>query len=83
MFKGKSGISLSEWLEEVEACMRTCHLSVSDKAFFLFDHLEWEEREEIRYRTSAERSDPVKIIAIQQELCGCRFLCSFTGGFLL
>lgn len=71
MFRGKSGIGLTEWLEEVQACMRARHLSASDQAFFLFDHLEGEAREEIKYRSSAEREDPGKIISVLQELYGC------------
>nr|XP_046232119.1 uncharacterized protein LOC124052199 [Scatophagus argus]XP_046232120.1 uncharacterized protein LOC124052199 [Scatophagus argus] len=71
IFRGKSGIGLTEWLEEVQACMRARHLSVPDQAFFLFDHLEGEAREEIKYRPSEERSDPGKIIAVLQELYGC------------
>ena len=35
-------------------------LSASDQAFFLFDHLEGEAREEIKYRPSEERSDPAR-----------------------
>lgn len=34
MFRGRSGIGLTEWLEEVHACMRACHLSAPDRAFF-------------------------------------------------
>lgn len=71
MFRGKSGIGLTEWLEEVQACMRARHLSATDQAFFLFDHLEGEAREEIKYRSSVEREDPGKIISVLQELYGC------------
>lgn len=71
MFRGKSGIGLTEWLEEVQACMRARHLSTTDQAFFLFDHLEGEAREEIKYRSSEERGDPSKVIAVLQELYGC------------
>lgn len=71
MFRGKSGIGLTEWLEEVQACMRARHLSSADQAFFLFDHLEGEAREEIKYRSSAEQGDPAKTIAVLQELYGC------------
>ncbi|KAK0143575.1 hypothetical protein N1851_018314 [Merluccius polli] len=71
IFRGKSGIGLTEWLEEVQACMRARHLSASDQAFFLLDHLEGEAREEIKYRPSGERADPAKIIAVLQELYGC------------
>lgn len=70
-FRGKLGMGLTEWLEEVQACMRARHLSTSDQAFFLFDHLEGEAREEIKYRSSGERSDPDKIIEVLQELYGC------------
>ncbi|XP_048842280.1 uncharacterized protein LOC125715081 [Brienomyrus brachyistius] len=59
-----------EWLEEVEASMRARHLSMADQAFFLFDHLEGEAKEEIKYRPQ-DRTDPVKIIAVLKELYGC------------
>lgn len=71
MFRGKSGIGIDEWVEEVQACMRARHLSLADQAFFLFDHLEGEAREEIKYRSSAERGDPAKVIAVLQEIYGC------------
>lgn len=70
-FRGRKGIGLVEWLEEVQACMRARHLSELDQAFFLFDHLEGEPREEIKFRPRAEREDPAKIIAVLQELYGC------------
>lgn len=47
------------------------HLSVADPAFLIFDHLEGEAREEIKYRSAAERGDPAKALAILQELYGC------------
>ena len=71
MFRGRSGIALSEWLEEVQACMRARHLSPADQAFFLYDHLEGEARDEIKYRSSLERGDPARIMAILEELYGC------------
>ncbi|KAK7898885.1 hypothetical protein WMY93_019738 [Mugilogobius chulae] len=71
MFRGRTGIGLNEWLEEAEACVRARHLSLADQAFFLFDHLEGEAREEIKYRSAEERSDPAKITAILQDLYGC------------
>lgn len=51
--------------------MRAQHLSGADQAFFLFNHLEGEAREEIKYRSSAERGDPDRVLAILQELYGC------------
>lgn len=71
MFRGRKGIGLAEWLEEVQACMRARHLSEADQAFFLFDHLEGEAREEIKFRPCADREDPARIIAVLQELYGC------------
>ncbi|KAK0150770.1 hypothetical protein N1851_008113 [Merluccius polli] len=71
MFRGKSGMGLTEWLEEVQACMRARHLSTSEQAFFLVDHLEGEAREEIKYRSDVEREDSAKIISVLQELYGC------------
>lgn len=71
MFTGKSGIKISDWIEEAESCMRARHLSVKDQAFFLFDHLEGEARQEIKYRPSTDRNDPEKIKSILKELYGC------------
>lgn len=70
-FRGRTGISVSEWIEEAQACMRARHLSPAEQAFFLFDRLEGEAREEIKYRPSVERGDPGKIISILRELYGC------------
>lgn len=70
-FSGRSGMRIEEWVEEVQACMRARHLSGSDQAFFLYDHLVGEAREEIKFRPSAERKDPDKIISILKELYGC------------
>lgn len=71
MFRGRSGVGLNEWLEEANACMRSRHLSEADKAFFLYDHLEGEAKEELRYRTTVERSNPDNIVSILRELYGC------------
>lgn len=71
LFGGRTGIGIGEWIEEVQSSIRVRHLSAADQAFFLFDHLEGEAREEIKYRTSAEMNDPAKILAILRELYGC------------
>lgn len=70
-FSGRPGITINEWVEEAQACMRVRHLSRADQAFFLFDHLEGEARDEIRYRSETERGDPDKIIRALKELYGC------------
>lgn len=51
MFRGKTGIGLAVWVEEVQACMRAWHLSTFDQAFFLFGHQEGEAHEEIKFRS--------------------------------
>ena len=71
MFNSKTGLDIAEWIEEVQACGRARHLSAADQAFFIFDHLEGEAKEEIKYRSSAERADPTKVLAILKELYGC------------
>ena len=68
MFNGKLGIGIAEWTEEIRACMRVRHLSVTDQALFLCDHLEGEARAEIRFRSITKRGDPAKILAILREL---------------
>lgn len=71
VFSGKGGVGIAEWVEEVQACIRVRHLSAFDKALFIFDHLAGEAREEIKFRSSAERGDPERILAILEELYGC------------
>ncbi len=68
---GRSGIFIDECVEEAQACMRLRHLSNTDQAFFLVDHLEGEAREEICYRSRDEREDPKKIIQALCDLYGC------------
>ncbi|KAL0174035.1 hypothetical protein M9458_030003, partial [Cirrhinus mrigala] len=70
-FNGRSGIGINEWIEGAQACIRARYLSVSDQAFFLFDHLEGKAREEIRYRSEVERRDPDKIFLALREVFGC------------
>lgn len=47
------------------------HLGAADQALFIFDHLEGEAKEEIKFRSAAERGDASKVFAILEELHGC------------
>lgn len=71
LFRGRTGLSIGEWIEEVYACIRARHLSPADQALFIYDHLEGEARAEIKYRSPAERADPDRILLILKELYGC------------
>lgn len=51
--------------------MRARHLSVADQSFFLFDHLEGEAREEVKYRSAEEREDHAKLISALKDVYGC------------
>lgn len=64
-------LSVEEWVEEAQSCIRSRHLSVLDKAMFLYDHLEGEARNEIKYRPIASRENPEEIISILKEVYGC------------
>lgn len=70
-FNGRTGISIEEWVDEAQACMRTRNMSLAEQAFFLYDHLEGEARDEIKYRSSADRGDPNRVISALRELYGC------------
>lgn len=72
VFRGTHGIGVEDWVEEVKASMRVRHVGPMDKAAFIFDHLEGEAREEIKYRSAAERDDPDKVFEILKELYGCQ-----------
>ena len=51
--------------------MRVRRLSLLEQAFYIFDHLEGEAKDEIKYRPSTERADPAKVLNILKELYGC------------
>ncbi|KAL7841777.1 hypothetical protein SRHO_G00254680 [Serrasalmus rhombeus] len=71
VFRGRVGISIDDWSEEVQASIRARHLGPLDQAYFMLDHLEGEAKDEIRYRPRAEREDPQKILSVLKELYGC------------
>lgn len=71
VFRGSHGIGLDEWIEEVQVSMNMRHLGSHDRAFFIYDHLEGEARDEIKYRPRAEREDPDRVLEILKELYGC------------
>ncbi|KAL6485921.1 hypothetical protein MHYP_G00053130 [Metynnis hypsauchen] len=71
VFRGRTGISVEEWVDEVQASIRARHLGPLDQAYFMLDHLEGEAKDEIKYRPRAEREDPHKILSILRELYGC------------
>lgn len=70
-FRGTSGIPVEDWAEEVKATIRARHLRPIDQAYFIYDHLEGEAKDEIRYRPRADREDPDRILLILQDLYGC------------
>lgn len=72
IFRGTHGIGVDEWIEEVRASMRVRHVGPTDQAGFIFDHLEGEARDEIKYRTVAERDHPETVFKILKELYGCQ-----------
>lgn len=64
-------LTVEEWVEEAEGCIRSRHMSNQEKALFLYDHLEGEARNEIKYRPTATREDPVQLIKVLKEVFGC------------
>lgn len=71
VFRGTVGIGIAEWVDEVRASMRARGLTSVDQAYFIYDHLEGEAKNEIKYRSRAEREDPDRILSILQEMYGC------------
>ena len=68
--KARSDLSIHDWIENVESCLRDRHMSAREKALFLYDHLEGEAKAEIRFRSLAEREQPDTILDILKELYG-------------
>ena len=55
----------------MKATIRARHLKPIDQAYFIYDHLEGEAKDEIRYRPRADRENPDRILTILQDLYGC------------
>ncbi|KAK0150653.1 hypothetical protein N1851_008246 [Merluccius polli] len=64
-------LSIEEWTEEAQSCIRSRYLSDLEKAMFLYDHLEGEARSEIKYRPVAVRENPTEMISVLKEVYGC------------
>lgn len=64
-------LSVEEWIEEAQSGIRATYMSKFDKALFLFDHLEGEARNEIKYRPLATSENPESIIEVLKEVYGC------------
>lgn len=71
VFRGSHGIGIDEWIDEVKVSMRARHLRHNDQACFIYDHLEGEARDEIKYRPRDEREDPDRVFEILREMYGC------------
>ena len=70
MFRGRSGMGLVEWMEEVRAGMRVRQLSTVDQAYFIYDHLEGEAKAKLNSILEGT-GHPAIIFSILQELYGC------------
>lgn len=64
-------LSIDEWCEEAQSCIRSRYMSDLEKAMFLYDHLEGEARSEIKYRPVVVRENPTEIISVLKEVYGC------------
>lgn len=51
--------------------MCTCTMSRAEQAFFLYNHLEGEARDEIKYCSSTDKIDTDRLISALRELYGC------------
>lgn len=51
--------------------MQARYVSSLDQAYFIYDHLEGEAKEDIRYWSHTDCEDPERILTILQELYGC------------
>lgn len=64
-------LSVEEWIEEAQSCIRLRYMSELDKALFLLDHLEGEARNEIKYRPQRVRENSEQICDVLKEVYGC------------
>ncbi len=72
-FSGKSTdvLPVEEWVEEARRSLGVRHMSRAEQALFLYDLLDGEAKNEIKFRPYAERNDPDKILAVLIDIFGC------------
>lgn len=72
-FSGRASDSLPvvEWVDEARRSLGMRYMSQSEQALFILDHLDGEAKNEIRFRSAAEKNDPEKIFNILIEIYGC------------
>lgn len=72
-FSGKNtdALPVEEWVEEARRSLEVRPMSRAEQALFLYDLLDGEAKNEIKFRPYAERSDPDKILAVLTDIFGC------------
>ena len=70
VFNGGSSAAFYEWLDEINATLVYRSYNGAEKAAYFYEHLGGEARQEIKYRTQTERSDPVCVLEILHEIYG-------------
>uniref|UniRef100_H3A9F5 Gypsy retrotransposon integrase-like protein 1 n=1 Tax=Latimeria chalumnae TaxID=7897 RepID=H3A9F5_LATCH len=66
----EKGPQIDDWVEEVQNIFRAKHMSQTEQVDFIYEHLEGNACEEIRYHPKEDRSDPDRILKILQEVYG-------------
>lgn len=69
-FSGGSPTVFYEWLDELNAILSYRPYSGADKAAYIYEQLSGEAKQEIRYRSLAERKDPDRILEILKDIYG-------------
>lgn len=72
-FSGKSsdGLTVEDWVEEMRRSLESRHMSPSEQALFVYDHLDGEAKTEIKFRPVADRKNHNRILDILVEIYGC------------
>lgn len=72
-FTGKTseGLTVECWVEEMRRSLESRHMSITEQALFVYDHLDGEAKTEIKFRQTADKNDPERIFTILTEIYGC------------
>lgn len=70
VFSGGSSALFYEWQDEISATVCYRSYSEPEKAAYIYEHLGGEAKQEIKYRTKAEKSNPARVLEILQEIYG-------------
>ena len=70
-FTGKGEMTITNWMDDITSSLLFRQMPPVEQAYFIYEHLSGDARDEIKYRSRQVREDPNRIFDILQTQFGC------------